>query len=186
MTNPIAKMLDDPRIPAQEPEDWDEEVMALLGRAGDPAKAYNIAKTLAHHPKLLKRWNPLIMHTLRKSTLPPRARELIILRTSWQGDCHYEWHQHEGMAQEAGLSEDDLVRVEEGPQASGWDDADRVLMTAVDELKNYTVISDNTWAVLEQHYERQQIMDIVATVGAYLMLAMALNTFGVQVEEPAD
>ena len=44
----------------------------------------NIFATLAHHPKLLKRWLVFGNHVLAKSTLPARDRELLILRTGWR------------------------------------------------------------------------------------------------------
>ena len=54
-------------------EEWDDETKALLG--GNPV--INIFATLAHHPKLMKRWLVFGNHVLAKSTLPARDRELL-------------------------------------------------------------------------------------------------------------
>ena len=44
------------------------------------------------------------------------------------------------------------------------------------------MISDATWQSLSAHYGERQLMDLVFTAGQYHMLAMALNSFGVQLD----
>lgn len=57
------------------------------------------------------------------------------------------------------------------------------LIRAVDELHRDAFISDQTWRCLSSHYETKQLIDFVFTVGQYSMVSMALNTFGVQLDE---
>ena len=66
-----------PRLSPLEAEQLDAETRDLLG----PGARLNIFRTVAHHPKLLKRWLVFGNHVLAKSTLPARERELVILRT---------------------------------------------------------------------------------------------------------
>src|SRR5690242_14398414 len=54
----------------------------------------NIYKTLAHDVELYNRWTPLGRYLLNGSSLPPRERELIILRMGWLCQADYEWTQH--------------------------------------------------------------------------------------------
>jgi alkylhydroperoxidase family enzyme len=54
------------------------------------------------------------------------------------------------------------------------------VLTAVDELVAQTRISDATWAALGERMDKRELMDFVFTIGGYHMLAMALNTFGVE------
>jgi alkylhydroperoxidase family enzyme len=44
-------------------------------------------------------------------------------------------------------------------------------------------VSDETWAQLQGRYDKRQIMEVVFTVGQYNMVAMYLNSLGVQFEE---
>ena len=44
-------------------------------------------------------------------------------------------------------------------------------------------ITDETWAALNKHFDKKQIMDLVFTVGQYNLVSMALNTFGVQLDD---
>ena len=57
------------------------------------------------------------------------------------------------------------------------------MLRAVDELGDTCNLSDRTWARLGEHLDERQLMDLVFTIGAYSLLAMALNTFGVEPEQ---
>ncbi|HYM02842.1 MAG TPA: hypothetical protein VET85_07840, partial [Stellaceae bacterium] len=57
------------------------------------------------------------------------------------------------------------------------------LLRAVDELHADACIADETWAALGQHLDTAQLMDLVFTVGNYTTVSMALNTFGVRLDE---
>ena len=70
----------------------------------------------------------------------------------------------------------------DGPDAPGWSEDDRLLLLAADELRADQRISDSTWAGLARRWDRQQMMDIVFTVGNYTLVAMALNSFGVPLD----
>ena len=47
-------------------------------------------------------------------------------------------------------------------------------------------ISDATWAGLTRSFEQRQLMDLVFTVGTYTLLAMAFNSFGIQLDPGLD
>jgi len=144
--------------------------------------AVNIFRTLAQHPKLFKRWLVFANHVLFKSTVPPRDREILILRTGWRCRAEYEWGQHVLIGKAAGLTDDDVLRIADGPEAPGWDPFDAALLRAADELYEDHSVSDTTWNALADRYSTQQLMDAVFTVGQYTLVSMALNSFGVQLD----
>ena len=135
--------------------------------------------TLVRHPDLTESFLPFSTRLLVNSTLPPRLRELVILRVARRCDCVYEWTHHVRIAGKVGLSEAEIEAAGRGEAA---DELESALLTAVDELDGGCNLSDETWAVLGEHLEERQVMDLVFTVGAYCTLAMALNTFGVEPE----
>ena len=59
---------------------------------------------------------------------------------------------------------------------------DAAMVRAVDELVGEGAIADSTWTALAGELDEQQLMDLVFTVGAYELLAMAFNTFGVELD----
>jgi len=176
-------LLKQPRIEPLSEDHWDAETRELLSRTQMHSRVLNIFSTLANHPKLLKRWTVFAGHILGKSSLPPRDREILILRIGWLCRAEYEWGQHVLIGLEAGLTDREIERIKAGPDAAGWSRFDAALLRAVDELHEQALVSDATWRELAEHYNTQQMMDVVFTVGQYNLVSMALNTFGVQLDE---
>jgi 4-carboxymuconolactone decarboxylase len=170
--------LDRPRVAPLADEQLEPE---LRMRFGD-GPILNIFRTLANHPGLAKRWLVFGNHVLGKSTLPAREREILILRIGWLCRSGYEWGQHVVIGKAAGLSDEEIARIAQGPDAPGWSAGDRALLRSADELHADAFIQDATWAELAKRWSTQQLMDLVFTVGQYNLVSMALNSFGVQPE----
>ncbi len=164
-----------PRIEPTTEDDWDDETRALIETLG----GLNIFTTLAHHPKLLKRWLVFGGHVLAKSTLAPRERELAILRVGWRCQSDYEFGQHTLIGRQSGLSDDEIRRITSDTY-EGWSEVDAVVLRAVDELVAEQRLSDGTWAALTSHFDTQQVMDLVFATGQYVLTCMALNSFEVE------
>lgn len=176
--------LSKPRIKPIEKSEIDEEEQKVLGLSKRRSRL-NVYRTLAQHPKLLQRWFVFARYILEESTLSPRDRELLILRIGWLCKAEYEFSHHTIYAKEAGLTEQEILRITKGPTANGWSTFEVTLLQAVDELYENAFISDTTWEGLTKHYSKQQLMDLVFTVGEYTLVSIALNSFGVQLEELA-
>ena len=172
-----------PRLEPLAEEKWDDETRETLERLKVDGRVFNIFRTLAAHPKLLKKWLVFGNHILNKSTLPPRERELLILRVGWLCRAEYEWGQHVVIGKMAGLTDDEIDRVKEGPDAPGWSEFDAMLLRAVDELRAQSFISDAVWDALAATYDTRQLLDLIFTVGQYNLVSMALNTLGVRLDE---
>jgi len=172
-----------PRLEPLPEESWDDETRELLERLQVDGRIFNIFRTLAANPKLLKQWLVFGNYILYKSTLPPRDRELLILRTGWLCQAEYEWGQHAVIGERAGLTQDEINRVKKGPDAPGWSEHDATLLRAADELYAQAFISNAVWNTLAASYNTQQLLDLIFTVGQYNLVSMALNTLGVQLDE---
>lgn len=175
--------LSTPRIPPLPEEKWDEEQREIFKNQRIRGKVANIFATLANHAKLAKRWLVFGNHVLSKSTLPERDREIAILRIGWRCQSAYEWGQHVIIGKRTGLTDEEIERVKAPSDTPGWNEHDRFLVKAADELKDDAFISDATWAGLKKTYSDQQMMDLVFTCGQYNLVSMALNSFGVQLDD---
>lgn len=175
--------LSEPRVKPLEPHEWDEKAKEVLAPFAEQGRAFNIFKTLAHHPDLMRRWLVFANHVLGKSTLGVRERELVILRIGYLCRAGYEWGQHVEIARRAGMSDEEIRSAKTGPETPGIPELDRLLLQATDELHADAHVSDATWAGLYEHLTTQQLMDLVFTVGQYNLVSMALNTLGVQLDE---
>ena len=143
----------------------------------------NLILAFIHHPDLLKRWFPYGMHVMKDSTLPARHRELIIMRVAWLNQSDYEWGHHARLSRAVGITDAELKLVTLGYEAEGWSDFERLLLKAVDEMKLETTIKDETYEGLSAEYSVKQMLDLIQTFGAYNIVSMSLNIFGIQLEE---
>jgi alkylhydroperoxidase family enzyme len=161
----------------------DPEQKAFLTSFFGTDTIFNIFRTLARAPEALKRFNQWGSYVLSdRNALPARERELVILRTGYLCGAGYEWAQHEMLGKQLGLTEEEIARIKEGPDAKGWSAADAALLRAADELVGDHFISDAGWEALDGLTEKQK-MDLVFTVGQYTQVSMILNSFGVQLDE---
>lgn len=136
--------------------------------------------TFARHPALAKGYLAFSRHLLFTSTLSPRTRELVILRTAVICGSAFEREQHEIMARREGLDDAAIARIEDGSDTTGWSPDDALLLRATDELLSRWTLSNSTWEQLRKTYDDRELMDLVFTVGGYALLAMAFNSFGVE------
>jgi len=141
----------------------------------------NIFTTFVRAPGLFRRWLPF-GGKLLAGKLPARDRELLILRTSVNCDAVYEWSQHVSIALGVGLTRDEIDRVATD-SLDGWDPFDATLLRAADELHGGSCIGDATWAALAERYETAQLIELPVLVGQYHLVAMTLNSLGVQVDD---
>lgn len=141
----------------------------------------NLWKTIRNFPDLVLFLLPFANTKPPDSTLLPKERELVILRTGWLCHAKYECIHHIHIAMRLGISKAEIIRIIEGPDADGWDRYDKALLQAADELHWDYCISNETWKILSEKYTEEQRVRITILVGFYTKLAMFLNTLGVQV-----
>ena len=178
------------RLPPLPADEWDDpavqQALAVMlpEERRNPERASNILSTFVRHPALTKSFLRFNVHLLFNSTLPPRLRELAILRVAHRTESEYEWFQHVRMGLQEGLTEDEIAGVQRGPaDYQATDDFDRTILTGVDELMDAYELSDATWSALGERFDERQRMDFVFTIGCYITVAMALKTFGIELDE---
>lgn len=140
-----------------------------------------IFRTIARNERLLPAFLGLGSHLLRRKTLPAREREIVILRTGWQGQSEYEFGQHTTIGRAAGLSDEEIGWLADAAPAR-WSDDDAALVAMVDELCRDGVVGDATWSGLAQRWTEEQLLDLLALAGYYRLVSGLLNSAGVPLE----
>ncbi len=151
-------------------------IVGVLGRVGG---ASNIFATFARHRRLFRPWLRFAARLMPFGKLPRRETELVILRVGHNCSCEYELAQHERIARRAGLSAEEIARVAAGDSFAG---RDALLLRAADELHADRVIADQLWAEMRGSFSDVELIELCMLVGHYEMVAMTLNSLGVQVE----
>jgi alkylhydroperoxidase family enzyme len=167
-------------VPASE---WTEAHREALGARARGDDTLDVFQTCLRNLELCRNWMAFTNYILSdRSSITPRDRELLILRTGYLCRSDYEWAQHAALGLRIGLTNEELTRITRGPDAAGWTPADATLLRAADELHRDHHISDATWARLRERFDDRQMMDIIFTVGQYTIVSMYLNSAGVQLE----
>lgn len=178
-------MSEQPRLTPLPADEWDDGVRHALSPLlpathATPDFAGNILGTLVRHQPLTHAYLTFNAHLLRHSTLSARLREVAVLRAALASRSDYLWDHHVPLALRAGLTEADIEGVRVGEPT---DVVDAVVVIAVDELAETSTLTDATWARVREHLDDQQVLDLIFTIGCYQLLAVAVNTLGIQPEE---
>ncbi len=173
-----------PRIEPVQDDKLTPDQAELLTPMMKNGPVLNVFRTMIAAPKAAKGFFAWANYVLsRRNDLPPREREIVILRIGFLCKSGYEWTQHTRIALNSGLSADEIARIKLGAGAPGWSAAEAALLKASDELHHDHFISDATWSALRNNFTEKQCMDVVFTAGQYTQVSMFLNTFGVQLDK---
>ncbi len=167
-----------PPVPENQRTPEQQSVAAQLASSGMP----NAVATYLNHPSLAEHVLPYEHYASSSSTLPPRHRAMLALRTAWLTRANYLWAHKAAAARKDGLTNDDIRRVAQGPDATGWDAFEATLLRAADELHVDSFVSDATWTALSARYNTNQLVDLVDGVGSFTLHAGAINSLGVEIE----
>lgn len=162
------------------PEQISRRISALPTEP-DGAAALNIFRTLARNDDLSTAFLKLGGHLLRAGVLPAREREIVILRVGWRAGSEYEFGQHTTIGQAAGLTPTEVDRLADCADGA-WAPADQSLVTMVDELCDDDIVSDETWAALQQRWSEPELLELLVLTGFYRLVSGMLNSAGVALE----
>jgi len=169
------------RIEPLAEEDFTEEAQEIANnlRAFFGSREKGVPKTFAtmfKHPGLYKGQMQLGLELNQNGTLPPREREMVILRTAWLVRSPFEWGEHVTYGKRLGLTSEDIERITQGSSADGWNEHDRAVLRGVEELLGDYAVSDETWAILAKTWSEKQLMELPGLVGSYTLTAMLYST----------
>ncbi len=191
-------MSDDAELPRLAPlprEQWDDGVRAALSAGFTPEVAArffstgpdaipmpNVLSTMMHHPALAGPFLAYNKVLLQTPVLDPRLRELLILRVAWRTHARYEWAQHVRLAAGVGITPEEIEAIATGADAEMWTPLEAELLSAADQLIDRYRIDDDTWRRLAKQLDDRRLVELVFVVGTYTALAMAFNSFGLQLD----
>jgi 4-carboxymuconolactone decarboxylase len=170
-----------PRIRPQGPDEWNDDAREMFAfcegpEAREKGSVSPIIRTFAHHPKLMLAWLKFNGRLLAAPKIPPRLRELVILRLADRFQCKAEWLQHVDISIEMGLGQEHFDAVKVGPEDPLWTDLERNALRAADEMVTDYKIGDTTWNALATEFDTKQMIEFMFIVGVYSMLGWFLNS----------
>ena len=165
-----------PRVPPIHPEAFTAE-QAEVAR---DRESLNLARVFVQNPGVYRAFIPLAEQLFLRSSLPPREREILILRAMQLCDEKYDLPHHVVIARDIGMSDADIEAARQG--GDGLPPFEQTVAKAAEELVREHCIRDATWQALAARYSVPQQMEVVFLVGLYVMMAMGTKSFGIQLE----
>lgn len=173
-----------PRLLPLTDEEMTEEQHELTKHYRRGGVLPNIFRIALRNTKLFKAYKPFGLYTMALSSVPPRMREIAILRVAYNSKSDYEWGHHVRLGRdEGGLSVDEIMRIKQGPDAPGWGKVEAAVIRMVDQMHATSDLDDENYAILMDALGEDAFVELLNTIGNYAMVSSLLNIFGVPLEE---
>jgi 4-carboxymuconolactone decarboxylase len=125
-------------------------------------------------PELLKRYLLMTEYLRQKTSLPKRLNEMAILLEARIWDAQYEWWAHEPLARKAGVPEAIIADIRNGKRPASMQPDEAIVYDFVTELLHKRSLSDETFAKAKQVLGEQQVVDLAAVTGFYVMVSSVI------------
>lgn len=158
--------------------------IAKIGAHTIRAPEFHLFTTLGQHRALLRVFLPYAGYLLGRGTLSKPEKELVILRVGHLRDSEYELQQHRRLGRSRGVDDALQEKIFAGPDAEGLTARQRAMLIAVDELILRRDLSDETWATLSAHLNKQQMIEFCALATNYDGIAAMLAALRVPMDFP--
>lgn len=129
---------------------------------------------LLRSPVLGQRLFDLFYYLRWDTSVPIRLNEFAILIIGRQWRSQVEWFAHAPIAAKAGLSPQIIAELKQKKRPSSMAEDEAVVYDFVTELTTTQKVSDETYARAKKVFNDQQIVDLTAVAGNYVMVAMIL------------
>jgi len=169
-----------PRLAPLPEGQWTDAHKTIVAKYGASGRAGNALGTFLNIPALAESFMSFPAYLTGASTLAPRHRELLILRTAWLLNNEAIWSQRVPTARAAGLTAADVHRVAEGPDVRGWSAFEVTLLRLADQLFRNSFVNDAVYNALTAEYDVHHTMDAIMTVADFVTLGLMYNALGVQ------
>lgn len=174
------------QLPYIEPEEADPVTKAVYDKAEARFEmVLNIFKITGNAPEIGAKMWEIFFEILQDGRVDWATKELLILKATKMGDCLYCVTQHEVVSERLGISPEkqaDIVGVEYRTSPHFTEAERAILDLCAQVVLDPEQIRAETWAEVRTHFADDQIVEILATIGAYIQVSKFGDALGVGLE----
>ncbi|AGL00269.1 carboxymuconolactone decarboxylase family protein [Desulfoscipio gibsoniae] len=171
-----------PRLPVLPLEKMPEKTRNMVTGGKSELSGLNINRMVAHAEKSARHFMRLGNSLLTQAMLDARLRELSILRVATLCRSHYEWYQHEILAKQVGVPEEQIAAVQTDPASPVFNDLEKAVLRYTDEVTQNVKSTDETFNELAQTLSHRELVELTMTIGFYNLVARILENTEVEIE----
>ena len=112
----------------------------------------------------------------------PRPWSLRSAASPGSTGSEYEWRGHSRLARQAGITEDQLASLPDWRTNHTFDSRQQAVLGLTEQLTRNVEVDDLTFARVQEHFDPRQVLELVATIGYYNMIARVLVGLRVDLE----
>ncbi|HAM50688.1 MAG TPA: carboxymuconolactone decarboxylase family protein [Nitrospiraceae bacterium] len=147
------------------------------------ARILNVYKVMAHCPRVGREFLRLGNAILFNGSLPPKLRELAILRVGDLAEATYEWTQHVPLGLTAGLTEEQIKAMHGWKDSPLFSNQERAILQYTDEVAQNIRVSEKTFKGVRDFLTEEQVVELTTTIGYYGMVSRILEALEIELEE---
>ncbi len=174
------------QLPYIEPAQADPVTKAVYSKAEARFKmVLNIFKITGNAPEIGSKMWEIFFDILQHGRVDWPTKELLILKATKMGDCLYCVTQHEVVSERLGVPPEkqaDIVGVEYRRSPHFTDRERAILDLCAQVVLDPEKISPETWVEVRKYYSDDQIVEILVTIGAYVLVSKFGDAMGVELE----
>jgi 4-carboxymuconolactone decarboxylase len=144
----------------------------LSGMRTSPDGPFNV---LLRSPEMGNLSQKLGEYLRFRSAVPKRLNEMAILMTAKWWSSQYEWYLHKTLALSAGLNAAVIDAIQAGHRPAHMQPDEGVVYDFCTELRDRRRVSDGTFKAALSLLGESGVVDLVASMGYYDLVSMALN-----------
>ena len=134
----------------------------------------NLYRMLLNSPPVAAGWLHLGTAVRYQSKLSGRLRELAICQVGKLNRADYEYLHHEPLALREGVSAEQLAALDSWQESGLFNARERAVLAYTDAMTREVEVDDATFATVREHFDRQQLLELTATIGFYNMVTRLL------------
>ena len=166
-----------PYAPSTPPSDYAAPAYRQIFTRRAPQPLQPLDLTLLHAPPVASGWSSFLGAIRTQTSLPASIRELCICRVALLNGAEYEWVHHIGILRsEGGLGEaaekelksgDSVLETDLKEGEKGLSERQWTVIAYTDAMTKEVKVKDELFARMEMWFEKEEIVEITATVAAY-------------------
>jgi alkylhydroperoxidase family enzyme len=168
------------RVPPVTASDLDPEHRDLIVSSLQPGETLNVYSTIGNNESILVGLRAFLSTLWDESGLSDRQREIVILTTASETRQDYEWHQHVGIASNAGLDRTEIGAIARDDRA-GFSTSEQALIAYTRAVIRGRVTDALHEAAAEQ-FDEETMIGAAATAAGYLALGRMIEAFDIEIE----
>jgi 4-carboxymuconolactone decarboxylase len=171
-------------VPARIPLPTDDELTPEHREMLTKVPPFNVFRMVAGTRRGLRPFLQLGAAAL-SSSMDARRREIAVLRVAHATSAGYERAQHERLARQAGVAEEEIAAIAVEEPVTSLDEEANLICRVADEVSRDVRLSDEALTRLIERYGAREASDVILLVSYYNMVSRFLESTRVELETEA-